>query len=107
MLNTLLINKDRNKKLRNDIIYRTSLIIIMKNFGLKIGFHVSISGSIINAIINAEDLNCTAFQIFSRNPRGWNAKPLRGEDIQSFKKMIDEVILIKDLLSFICLIFLI
>jgi deoxyribonuclease IV len=62
----------------------------MKNFDLKIGFHVSISGSIINAIINAEDLNCTAFQIFSRNPRGWNAKPLGGEDIQSFKKMIDE-----------------
>ena len=62
----------------------------MKNFGLKIGFHVSISGSIINAILNAEDLNCTAFQIFSRNPRGWNAKPLEGEDIQSFKKMIDE-----------------
>jgi len=62
----------------------------MKNFGLKIGFHVSISGSIVNAILNAEDLNCTAFQIFSRNPRGWSAKPLGAEEIESFKKMINQ-----------------
>ena len=62
----------------------------MKNFGLKIGFHVSISGSISNAIRNAEDLNCTAFQIFSRNPRGWVGKPLLEDEIQSFKKMIEK-----------------
>ena len=43
---------------------------------MKVGCHVSISGSIDRAVDNAVDRECTAFQIFTRNPRGWNAAPL-------------------------------
>jgi deoxyribonuclease-4 len=53
--------------------------------GCKIGFHVSISGGISNSVDNAIKENCTAFQIFSRNPRGWAAKPLDNKDVMLFK----------------------
>lgn len=56
----------------------------------KIGFHVSIAGSISNAIPNALKIGCSAFQIFSRNPRGWNAKILDIEEVNEFKKKIFE-----------------
>ena len=55
---------------------------------VKVGCHVSISGSISNSISNAEIIGCTAFQIFTRNPRGWTAKPLEINDINEFKKKI-------------------
>jgi endonuclease IV len=42
----------------------------------KAGFHVSIAGGISNSVDNALKIGCNAFQIFSRNPRGWTAKPL-------------------------------
>jgi deoxyribonuclease-4 len=51
---------------------------------LKVGFHVSISGAISNSIDNATHIGCTAFQIFSRNPRGWSAKPLDTDDVKLF-----------------------
>src|SRR3712207_2743153 len=56
----------------------------------KIGFHVSISGSISNSIKNAESIGCTAFQIFSRNPRSWKAKSLEVQDIEEYKRKINE-----------------
>jgi deoxyribonuclease IV len=56
--------------------------------GLRIGFHVSISGGISNSVDNALQEKCTAFQIFSRNPRGWAAKPLDNEDIKLFKNKL-------------------
>ncbi len=56
----------------------------------KIGFHVSISGSISNSIKNAENIGCTAFQIFTRNPRSWNAKSLEVKDIENYKRNINE-----------------
>jgi deoxyribonuclease-4 len=56
--------------------------------GLRIGFHVSISGGISNSVDNALKDSCTAFQIFSRNPRGWAAKPLDNEDVKLFKKKL-------------------
>ena len=43
---------------------------------MKVGCHVSISGSIDMAVDNAVERECTAFQIFTRNPRGWHAKDL-------------------------------
>jgi deoxyribonuclease-4 len=55
---------------------------------LRIGFHVSISGGISKSVDNALKDNCTAFQIFSRNPRGWAAKPLDDEDVQLFKNKV-------------------
>lgn len=50
--------------------------------------HVSISGSIDRAVDNAVAMGCTAFQIFTRNPRGWVAKPLAANDIASFKEKL-------------------
>jgi deoxyribonuclease IV len=46
---------------------------------------VSISGGISNAIINALEMDCNAFQIFSRNPRGWATKPLPKLEVENFK----------------------
>ena len=50
--------------------------------------HVSIAGSIDRAVDNAVAMECTAFQIFTRNPRGWIAKPLTAKDIASFKEKL-------------------
>ena len=52
---------------------------------MQIGCHVSISGSIDKSIDNAVERKCSAFQIFTRNPRGWHAKELTKEDIDNFK----------------------
>lgn len=56
----------------------------------RIGFHVSISGGISNSVDNALKINCNAFQIFSRNPRGWKAKPLQDDDVKNFRTKLDE-----------------
>ncbi len=56
--------------------------------GVRVGFHVSIAGGISNSVDNAKKIGCTAFQIFSRNPRGWAAKPLAPDDVQLFKSKL-------------------
>jgi deoxyribonuclease-4 len=55
---------------------------------MQVGLHVSIAGSIDRAVDNAVARRCTAFQIFTRNPRGWAAKPLLSQDISSFKEKL-------------------
>jgi deoxyribonuclease IV len=50
----------------------------------QIGFHISISGSIDMAVDRALEGGCTTFQIFTRNPRGWNFKPLDESEAASF-----------------------
>lgn len=57
---------------------------------MKIGVHVNISKGLPNAVLEAKALGCEAFQIFSRNPRGWQAKPLNEADIAAFKKNVKE-----------------
>lgn len=52
---------------------------------IRIGFHVSIAGGISNSVDNAQKIGCSAFQIFTRNPRGWAAKPLVPQDVKMFK----------------------
>ena len=52
---------------------------------MQVGCHVSISGSIDKSVDNAVERECSAFQIFTRNPRGWHAKELTKEDINNFK----------------------
>src|SRR5262245_41208265 len=56
--------------------------------GAKVGFHVSIAGGISNAVDNARKIGCTAFQIFSRNPRGWGFKPIAADDALLFKRKL-------------------
>jgi len=55
---------------------------------MQIGCHVSISGSIDKSVDNAVERNCSAFQIFTRNPRGWHAKDLTKENIDAFKSKL-------------------
>ena len=53
----------------------------------KIGFHAPIKGGVHNALIVAKDTGCDTVQLFSRNPRGWMAKPLTLEDVLLFRKI--------------------
>ena len=55
---------------------------------MQVGMHVSIAGSIDKAVDNALTLGCTAFQIFTRNPRGWKAKPLLDNDVTNYKEKL-------------------
>lgn len=57
---------------------------------MQIGCHVSISGSIDKAVDNAVERECSAFQIFTRNPRGWHAKDLTKDDIANFKSKLKD-----------------
>ena len=52
----------------------------------RIGFHAPIKGGLHESLIVARDVGCDAVQIFSRNPRGWVAKPLTKEAIDLFRK---------------------
>lgn len=56
---------------------------------MQIGMHVSIANGLDKSIDNAVAMGCTAFQIFTRNPRGWSSKPLLKNDITNFKKRLD------------------
>ena len=55
---------------------------------MRVGLHVSIAGSIGRSVDNASSRGCTAFQIFTRNPRGWTAKALSEQDIKNFKEKL-------------------
>lgn len=55
---------------------------------MQVGLHVSIAGSIDKAVDNAVATGCTAFQIFTRNPRGWAVKPLTNNDTTNFKEKL-------------------
>ncbi len=55
---------------------------------MQVGVHVSISGSIDRSVDNAVARDCTAFQIFTRNPRGWDAKALFTKDVETFKEKL-------------------
>jgi deoxyribonuclease-4 len=51
----------------------------------RIGLHLPIAGGLQNALLKARALRCDAVQIFSRNPRGWMARPLTDEEIEGFR----------------------
>jgi deoxyribonuclease-4 len=53
----------------------------------RIGFHAPIAGGLHNALSKAHALGCDTVQIFSRNPRGWSARPLEAEQIETFKRV--------------------
>lgn len=49
-----------------------------------IGAHVSASGGVENAPINAKKIGATAFALFTKNQRQWKAKPLARKNIDAF-----------------------
>ena len=55
---------------------------------MQIGCHVSIAGGVSNAVDNAIERECSAFQIFTRNPRGWHAKELSNSDVSNYKEKL-------------------
>ena len=55
---------------------------------VKVGVHVSIAGSLDLAVDRASDAGCDVFQMFSRNPRGWNYLPLSGEVADLYRRKI-------------------
>jgi deoxyribonuclease-4 len=50
-----------------------------------VGAHVSASGGVDNAPLNAIKIGAKAFALFTKNQRQWVAKPLEGKMIESFK----------------------
>ncbi|MFK5881586.1 MAG: deoxyribonuclease IV [Sulfurospirillum sp.] len=50
-----------------------------------IGAHVSASGGVFNAPLNAMKIGAKAFALFTKNQRQWVAKPLDSEIISKFK----------------------
>ncbi len=51
-----------------------------------IGAHVSASGGVENAPVNAAAIGARAFALFTKNQRQWVAKPLTAESIDKFKE---------------------
>lgn len=50
-----------------------------------VGAHVSVSGGIENAPINAHNIGAKAFALFTKSPTRWNATPLKDKTIEQFK----------------------
>ncbi len=55
-----------------------------------IGAHVSASGGVENAPLNAHKIGATAFALFTKNQRQWVAKPLTEKSINLFKERCDK-----------------
>jgi deoxyribonuclease-4 len=53
---------------------------------MKIGPHVSAAGELANAFANGERVGATCIQIFTRNQRTWNVKPLSEEEVANFRE---------------------
>jgi len=50
----------------------------------QVGVHVSIAGSLAYAFDRARERGCDCLQIFTKNPRGWNAKPITNQEAEAF-----------------------
>ena len=55
---------------------------------MKVGVHVSISGSIDQAVDRAKEEGCDTFQVFTRNPRGWKFADLDSDEVKNFKEKL-------------------
>ena len=61
-----------------------------------IGAHVSSSGGVFNAPLNASNIGAKAFALFTKNQRRWFAKPLSDNDIEKFKDNLNKVKILPD-----------
>lgn len=57
-----------------------------KYVGKYVGAHVSADGGVENAPLNARAIGATAFALFTKNQRQWQAKPLTDESIGAFRR---------------------
>ncbi len=56
-----------------------------------VGAHVSASGGVENAPVNAHAIGAKAFAFFTKNQRQWFAAAYKEETIESFKERVDEL----------------
>lgn len=56
----------------------------------RVGAHVSASGGVDKAPLNAQAIGAKAFALFTKNQRQWHAKPLSEETIIAFKENLRE-----------------
>ncbi len=57
----------------------------------RVGTHVSASGGVENAPLNASKIGAKAFALFTKNQRQWHAKPLTEKSISAFKANLETV----------------
>jgi len=57
---------------------------------MKLGLHLSITGSVDLVVDRAVERECNTLQMFSKNPRGWLTRELGAEEIANFKKKLYE-----------------
>ena len=57
----------------------------------RIGAHVSTSGGVENAPLNAEAIGAKAFAMFTKNQRQWQAKPYSEKNIREFKTNLSRI----------------
>ena len=55
-----------------------------------LGAHVSASGGLYNAPLNAKAIGANAFAIFTKNQKQWSANPLTADEIAQFKAAVAE-----------------
>jgi deoxyribonuclease-4 len=55
-----------------------------------VGAHVSASGGVENAPLNAQKIGAKAFALFTKNQRQWHAKPLTEASIRAFRENLDD-----------------
>ena len=55
-----------------------------------IGAHVSASGGVENAPVNANAIGAKAFALFTRNQRQWKSSPLTKKSISLFRERCEE-----------------
>jgi len=53
---------------------------------MRIGAHVSAAGGVENAPLNAREIGATAFALFVKNQRQWQAPPLTGAQAEAFRR---------------------
>ena len=58
----------------------------MKYFGA----HVSASGGVANAPLNARAIGATGFALFTKNQRQWMAKPFAAGEVEAFRRACEE-----------------
>jgi len=57
----------------------------------RIGAHVSASGGVENAPLNARAIGARAFALFTKNQRQWQSKPLSAASIDAFRANLAQV----------------
>ncbi|MEA2027909.1 MAG: deoxyribonuclease IV, partial [Campylobacterota bacterium] len=55
-----------------------------------VGAHVSASGGVYNAPLNAMEIGAKAFALFTKNQRQWKAKPLDSKTIDTFRENLEK-----------------